>query len=54
LEEGKVLDLDGKMWPDAPAEDASSYKVPLLFLNILGVMLNFQLGINYTIFFMIH
>jgi hypothetical protein len=45
LEEGKVLDLDGKMWPDARAEDASSYyKVPLLFLNILGVMLNFQLG----------
>ncbi|GJN32197.1 hypothetical protein PR202_gb20681 [Eleusine coracana subsp. coracana] len=29
MEEGKVLDLDGKMWPDAPAEDASSYyKVP--------------------------
>ncbi|GJN05583.1 hypothetical protein PR202_ga23225 [Eleusine coracana subsp. coracana] len=29
MEEGKVLDLDGKMWPDALAEDASSYyKVP--------------------------
>nr|CAB3475950.1 unnamed protein product [Digitaria exilis] len=29
LEEGKVLDLDGKMWPDASDTDASShYKVP--------------------------
>jgi glutaminyl-tRNA synthetase len=29
LEEGKVIDLDGKKWPDAPADDASSYyKVP--------------------------
>jgi glutaminyl-tRNA synthetase len=32
LEDGKVIDLDGKKWPDAPADDASSYyKVPLLF-----------------------
>nr|CAB3471930.1 unnamed protein product [Digitaria exilis] len=31
LEEGKVLDLDGKMWPDASDTDASShYKVPFL------------------------
>ena len=29
LEDEKVIDLDGKMWPDAPADDASSYyKVP--------------------------
>jgi len=29
LEEGKVLDLDGKMWPDASDTDASShYKLP--------------------------
>jgi hypothetical protein len=43
LEDGKVLDLDGKMWLDAPAEDASSYyKVPYLFLNFLGAMLNFS------------
>jgi hypothetical protein len=32
LDDGKVMDLDGKKWPDAPADDASSYyKVPLLF-----------------------
>ena len=32
MEEGKVLDLDGKMWPDASDTDASShYKVPLIF-----------------------
>ena len=31
MEEGKVLDLDGKMWPDASDTDASShYKVPLI------------------------
>ncbi|KAF7104199.1 hypothetical protein CFC21_105118 [Triticum aestivum] len=29
LEDGKVIDLDGKKWPDAPADEASSYyKVP--------------------------
>uniref|UniRef100_A0A8R7VB59 glutamine--tRNA ligase n=1 Tax=Triticum urartu TaxID=4572 RepID=A0A8R7VB59_TRIUA len=29
LEDGEVIDLDGKKWPDAPADEASSYyKVP--------------------------
>ncbi|XP_078177532.1 glutamine-tRNA ligase, putative / glutaminyl-tRNA synthetase, putative / GlnRS [Carex rostrata] len=29
LEDDKVMDLDAKMWPDAPADDAASYyKVP--------------------------
>ncbi|KAF7063848.1 hypothetical protein CFC21_070322 [Triticum aestivum] len=29
LEDGKVIELDGKKWPDAPADEASSYyKVP--------------------------
>ncbi|VAI92572.1 unnamed protein product [Triticum turgidum subsp. durum] len=29
LEDGKVIDLDGKKWPDAPADEASGYlKVP--------------------------
>lgn len=25
LEDDKVMDLDAKMWPDAPADDAASY-----------------------------
>ncbi|KAJ3692027.1 hypothetical protein LUZ60_012377 [Juncus effusus] len=36
LEEGKVMDLDAKMWPDAPSDDASSYyKVP--FTNVVYI-----------------
>jgi hypothetical protein len=32
FEDGKVIDLDGKQWPDDPGNDASSYyKVPLWF-----------------------
>jgi glutaminyl-tRNA synthetase len=36
MEPGSVLDLDAKKWPDAPADDASSfYKVP--FSNVIYI-----------------
>ncbi|XP_020114560.1 glutamine--tRNA ligase isoform X2 [Ananas comosus] len=36
LESGSIIDLDAKMWPDAPSDDASSYyKVP--FTNVVYI-----------------
>ncbi|RRT80356.1 hypothetical protein B296_00012058 [Ensete ventricosum] len=33
LDSGSVIDLDAKMWPDAPSDDSSSYYKVLISLN---------------------
>ena len=39
LENGSILDLDAKKWPEAQADEASAfYKVHLFFLFILFYM----------------